>query len=63
MNTPKKITIGLPPRVKIDLTPGVGHYDVKPVMKRAPAMRIQTAKKVSMFADRRSTPGPGKYDI
>lgn len=46
----KKVNIRLPaPTVYIELTPGVGTYDVKPVEKHEPHMKIQTAPKVPLF--------------
>lgn len=41
----KKVTIGLPQTVKIDLCPGVCHYDASPVLRRSPSTKIPTAKK------------------
>lgn len=49
LREPKKVTIGVPRVVKIDLTPGVGAYDSKPVLRKSPNARIPTARRVSAF--------------
>lgn len=45
----KKVTIGLPPTVKIDLTPGVGDYNSNKVLPSSPQIKISTAPKTSIF--------------
>lgn len=60
----KKVSIRLPaPTVYIELTPGVGSYDVKPVMKREPTMKMQTAPKKPVFEreEQKHMPGPANY--
>lgn len=47
----KKVTIRLPPRVRIDLTPGVGAYNSSPQLKNSPRAVISRAKKISSFTD------------
>lgn len=40
---PKKVTIFLPSFSKMSLTPGVCHYDVKPVLKHKPYVKMATS--------------------
>jgi len=49
LKKPKKVTIGLPPIVKIDLTPGVGDYNSQKVLPSSPQIKISTAPKTSIF--------------
>ena len=49
LKKPKKVTIGLPPIVKIDITPGVGDYNSQKVLPSSPQIKISTAPKTSIF--------------
>lgn len=59
----KMVSIRLPaPTVYIMLTPGVGKYDVKPVLRKETSVPMSTARKVSMFEVEKNTPGPANYE-
>lgn len=61
---PKKVTIFLPYEKKVPQTPGVGSYDVKPVLAHSPKVRMATSKRTPSYlipSEASLTPGPGMY--